>query len=115
VTQKDKTPLALGQKVLVIAGNQARVVPDYTVAPEAGAGVAGKSAKPEATAPIQPDAKPADAKSADAKPTDPAKTEPPPAPEIPAAAKQVSPTESKPGPPAPTPDAKPAGTLDHAP
>jgi outer membrane lipoprotein SlyB len=31
VTQKDKVPLALGQKVLVIAGNQARVVPDYTV------------------------------------------------------------------------------------
>src|ERR1700760_2857569 len=31
VTQKDKTPLALGQKVLVIAGTQARVVPDYTV------------------------------------------------------------------------------------
>ncbi len=31
VTQKDVTPLALGQKVLVIAGNQARVVPDYTV------------------------------------------------------------------------------------
>lgn len=31
VTQKDTTPLALGQKVLVIAGNQARVVPDYTV------------------------------------------------------------------------------------
>jgi outer membrane lipoprotein SlyB len=32
VTQKDKTPLALGLHVLVIAGNQARVVPDYTVA-----------------------------------------------------------------------------------
>lgn len=31
VTQKDKTPLALGQKVLVIAGVQARVVPDYTI------------------------------------------------------------------------------------
>jgi len=31
VTQQDKTPLALGQKVLVIAGVQARVVPDYTV------------------------------------------------------------------------------------
>jgi outer membrane lipoprotein SlyB len=31
VTQKDTTPLALGQHVLVIAGNQARVVPDYTV------------------------------------------------------------------------------------
>ena len=31
VTQKDTEPLAIGQKVLVIAGNQARVVPDYTV------------------------------------------------------------------------------------
>lgn len=34
VTQKDTTPLAIGEKVLVIAGPQARVVPDYTV-PEA--------------------------------------------------------------------------------
>src|SRR5215472_592323 len=31
VTQKDAEPLTVGQKVLVIAGNQARVVPDYTV------------------------------------------------------------------------------------
>ena len=31
VTQKDKTPLAIGQHVLVIAGKQARIVPDYTV------------------------------------------------------------------------------------
>src|SRR5262249_56917122 len=31
VTQKDATPLVIGQKVLVIAGKQARVVPDYTV------------------------------------------------------------------------------------
>ena len=31
VTQRDGEPLAIGQKVLVIAGNQARVVPDYTV------------------------------------------------------------------------------------
>jgi outer membrane lipoprotein SlyB len=31
VTQKDATPLTIGQKVLVIAGNQARIVPDYTV------------------------------------------------------------------------------------
>jgi outer membrane lipoprotein SlyB len=31
VTQKDATPLTIGEKVLVIAGNQARVVPDYTV------------------------------------------------------------------------------------
>ncbi len=34
VTQKDDKPLAIGQKVLVIAGNQARIVPDYTVTPE---------------------------------------------------------------------------------
>jgi outer membrane lipoprotein SlyB len=34
VTQKDKVPLVLGMKVLVIAGNQARVVADYTVPPE---------------------------------------------------------------------------------
>jgi outer membrane lipoprotein SlyB len=32
VTQKDEKPLAIGQKVLVIAGKQARIVPDYTVA-----------------------------------------------------------------------------------
>ena len=30
VTQKDATPLVLGQRVLVIAGAQARIVPDYT-------------------------------------------------------------------------------------
>jgi len=38
VTQKDDAPLAIGQKVLVIAGNQARVVADYTVPVEAGTG-----------------------------------------------------------------------------
>lgn len=32
VTQKDTKPLAVGTKVLVIAGAQARIVPDYTVA-----------------------------------------------------------------------------------
>ncbi len=32
VTQQDATPLEIGQKVLVIAGSQARIVPDYTVA-----------------------------------------------------------------------------------
>lgn len=31
VTQKDTEPLQVGQKVLVIAGNQARVIADYTV------------------------------------------------------------------------------------
>jgi outer membrane lipoprotein SlyB len=32
VTQRDVPPLPIGQKVLVIAGAQARIVPDYTVA-----------------------------------------------------------------------------------
>jgi outer membrane lipoprotein SlyB len=34
VAQRDQVALALGQRVLVIAGNQARIVPDYTTAPE---------------------------------------------------------------------------------
>jgi outer membrane lipoprotein SlyB len=32
VTQQDANPLEIGQKVLVIAGSQARIVADYTVA-----------------------------------------------------------------------------------
>ncbi len=50
VTQKDQTPLALGQNVLVIAGNQARVVPDYTVSPPARGPDTAKTAAP----PTQP-------------------------------------------------------------
>ena len=48
VTQADKTPLPIGQSVLVITGKQARVVPDYTVAlPEpAKPAPAPKPAKP---------------------------------------------------------------------
>jgi outer membrane lipoprotein SlyB len=46
VTQRDERPLAVGQKVLVIAGNQARIVPDYTVPTEAVA--------PSATPPAMP-------------------------------------------------------------
>jgi outer membrane lipoprotein SlyB len=44
VTQKDESPLGIGQNVLVIAGSQARIVADYTVAPPA----------PPAVAPAQP-------------------------------------------------------------
>ena len=47
VTQKDDVPLAIGQKVLVIAGDQARVVADYTVPLETWAA----ASKPVATAP----------------------------------------------------------------
>jgi outer membrane lipoprotein SlyB len=61
VTQKDKTPLALGQKVLVIAGTQARVVPDYTVP------VASPPAKPAET--VKADAAASEPKPADSKQT----------------------------------------------
>ncbi len=40
VTQKDATALAIGQKVLVISGSQARIVGDYTVPVEPQAPVA---------------------------------------------------------------------------
>lgn len=44
VTQKDVTPLAVGLKVLVIEGKQARVVPDYSVPENARApAVTGKT------------------------------------------------------------------------
>jgi outer membrane lipoprotein SlyB len=46
VTQTDTTPLAVGQKVLLIAGNQARVVPDYTAEPAATAARAEAAATP---------------------------------------------------------------------
>jgi outer membrane lipoprotein SlyB len=76
VTQKDKTPLVLGQKVLVIGGTQARVVADYTVPPQAqpaATAKAAETAKPEAT-PAEP--KPTEAteraaQSVDAKPAAP--------------------------------------------
>jgi outer membrane lipoprotein SlyB len=77
VTQKDKTPLALGQHVLVIAGNQARVVPDYTVPPSIKAAEAAKApeavrAPDPAKVPEQaaPDAKPAEAPGTVAAPDD---------------------------------------------
>jgi outer membrane lipoprotein SlyB len=46
VTQRDHVPLALGEKVLVIAGAQARIVPDYTVPVEPGAPAARTAETP---------------------------------------------------------------------
>ncbi|MGE0226562.1 MAG: hypothetical protein AB7F35_27590 [Acetobacteraceae bacterium] len=51
VTQKDATPLTLHTKVLVIAGTQARVVPDYTVPGQAPASVEAKPAAVGGAAP----------------------------------------------------------------
>ncbi|MHB1204922.1 MAG: outer membrane lipoprotein [Rhodospirillaceae bacterium] len=48
VTQREKKPLELGQRVLVIIGPQARVVPDYSTPPEPQAPVVKAEAKPEA-------------------------------------------------------------------
>jgi outer membrane lipoprotein SlyB len=118
VTQKDKTPLALGQKVLVIAGNQARVVPDYTVPPTPAAATAAAAT---AGTPPKPDSAPATA--ADTKPAEPAKVDAPPVttapPAAPAAATSpaipaATPAAAAPPVPVSTPDAKPAGTPDHA-
>jgi outer membrane lipoprotein SlyB len=114
VTQKDKTPLALGQKVLVIAGTQARVVPDYTVPPPSGA-----PAPSAATAgtPSKPESVPAGA--ADTKPAEPAKadTAPPSAtvatPETSLAPAATTPATA-PAASGPAPDAKPAETQSHA-
>jgi outer membrane lipoprotein SlyB len=65
VTQRDEIPLAIGERVLVIAGAQARIVPDYTqtlpapaptAAPPAGMlapGLPPAEAAPPATAPVQ--------------------------------------------------------------
>ncbi len=68
VTQKDKVPLVLGMKVLVIAGTQARVVPDYTVPPDVTAKVdkpagqgAGSAPAPAKAAGSDAPAKPAEA------------------------------------------------------
>jgi outer membrane lipoprotein SlyB len=61
VAQKDEKPLRIGQKVLVIAGPQARIVPDYTVPFDAPAKPA-VAATSSSTAPVPgPEAKPAQA------------------------------------------------------
>ena len=54
VTQREKTPLPLGQKVLVIMGPQARVVADYSVIPESPpAPVLVKAEEPKPQPPIK--------------------------------------------------------------
>jgi outer membrane lipoprotein SlyB len=54
VTQTDTTPLAIGQNVLLIAGAQARIVPDYTFALEPAAAAAARAEAPPAAAAAQP-------------------------------------------------------------
>ena len=95
VTQRDKAPLALGDKVLVIAGPQARVVRDYTAPEVAGAGASpaaanaggtatappGREAAAEAVEPVSAALRPTDAASsppgASPSPTTPVTPAPP--------------------------------------
>ncbi len=104
VTQKDKTPLALGQKVLVIAGNQARVVPDYTLPPETADTTEIKLPKP-VTVPAVP---------ADLKTGNPAKPDTAPSAAAPATNGAAPPPEARPGAPPSASDAEPASAPDHA-
>eukprot|EP01037_Dinobryon_pediforme_P013327 gene13327-13441_t len=76
VTQTDNTPLALGQRVLVIAGSQARIVADYTTEPPEPV-----KPPPPKTPIVQEDLAPKPATPAEApKPPDPAQQEAPPQP-----------------------------------
>ncbi len=60
VTQRDAVRLAVGQRVLVIAGSQARIVPDYTIYTEASPRAAIES-RPAAAEPGKTDAASAEA------------------------------------------------------
>jgi outer membrane lipoprotein SlyB len=87
VTQREPQPLPIGQKVLVITGNQARVIPDYSLAVEPApdhkgdgkesgkaAASASKGGTAEASHVAAPDPAPTAAPPAPAK----SETEPPP-------------------------------------
>lgn len=114
VTQRDVTPLVLGQKVLVITGNQARVVPDYTVATEPAAPAAGKGKVAGTEKPAEAPANPPPASTQTPPPSGEAAGKPPtslapPAPEPASVAGQGAATsgpstaESQPHPPAQSP------------
>ena len=112
VTQKDKTPLTLGQRVLVILGTQARVVPDYTVPPSIIATKAAADAAKADTAPasVNPaDASPAEAKGSELPPTG---AQPPGAPSANAGTAGTAATAAQPAAPVP---AAPAGSVPAAP
>lgn len=91
VTQKDEVPLVVGQHVLVIAGSQARIVPDYTVSldplpPPEKVEKAQAADQPKASAP-PPAAAPAATPAEAAIPTPPVAASPP----VPASVKSLIP------------------------
>jgi outer membrane lipoprotein SlyB len=115
VTQKDAAPLKIGTKVLVIGGKQARIVPDYTVNPEAGAPTAPAGSPPTASATAASPAATGPAPTASTAPSPPAvAVSPLPAPAAPpspvpaADAAAGSATSPTPGAEAPAPQPTPA-------
>jgi outer membrane lipoprotein SlyB len=106
VTQRESTPLALGQKVLVITGNQARIVPDYSAAldpPLAPASDKDKAGARERPAPgVTPVATPSPASPTP--PDDPVAPGPTPSPAVPVAA---TPSPTSASAPADTPPPSP--------
>jgi len=88
VTQRDERPLEIGQRVLLIGGTQARIVPDYTV-PEPG-----PEPRLEPRAPAAVAAPPAEAAGSDAvPPLPPIQSEPLPGPASPEPARAAEPSE----------------------
>ncbi|WP_042444019.1 membrane protein [Azospirillum sp. B510] len=81
LTQKEPQPLPIGQKVLVITGSQARIVPDYSTPadPEAPKTEASKTeASKTGSDKTEPAKDPAAASQTDARKPDAAKSEPSP-------------------------------------
>ncbi len=109
VTQQDREPLARGQQVLLITGRQARVVPDYTIAPDS----LGHALAPTAAPTLAPTLGPGDAPPREV-PQDGAATWGAglPGPALPAGADPAPPASAPPGlpaypsvpPPPPAPD-----------
>jgi outer membrane lipoprotein SlyB len=128
VTQKDKVPLKIGTKVLVIGGTQARIVPDYTLNPDSAETAAAPPPAAPAAAPA-PASAPAPSALGSAAPaplpttptslapaaasTSPTETAPAPAPV--AAAPLAPPVTADPPSPAPAAPAVPAAPSGTAP
>jgi outer membrane lipoprotein SlyB len=99
VTQQDSKPLTIGEKVLVIAGSQARVVPDYTVPVQTEPSAAAAQDKPVPLPSSLPELPPAGLTPAIPASSDPVAAKSTPA--SPAPATAASPPPSAPSAPAP--------------
>lgn len=113
VTQRQVVPIPIGQKVLVITGNQARIVPDYSVAldppPAPAAGTDKTSAGEKPTAASTPAA--TSHQMLSTPPNESAASVSPSSPTIPAAATISPPSTSASADRPPTPSSKPEAPL----